>query len=253
MKPTILFEDENIIAINKPAGLVVHAGVNVTEETLADWIEENFKALKEVGEVYRDELGNEFPRPGIVHRLDKDTSGVMILAKTQNSFEEIKKRFQKHQVKKEYHAFVHGAFTKERGMVSLPITRSRRDFRKQTTGSGRGEPRNAETDYIVMSKCGEKSSFVRFFPKTGRTHQIRVHAQSIDHPVVGDSTYAPKKRHILGFKRLALHSYRLEFPFHTKENPYSFIAPHPQDFLEAMESCDAQICKELVSRGILAQ
>ena len=127
MDPKVLYEDDYIVAIDKPSGLVVHSGVG-TGVTLVDWILEHYPSMRDVGEQESDLL-----RPGIVHRLDRETSGVMVLAKNQEVFDTIKKHFQKGKVEKEYHAFVYRKPKNLRGTVSLPLGKSRADFRKYAT------------------------------------------------------------------------------------------------------------------------
>ena len=233
-EPAILYEDDHLLAINKPSGLVVHGGVGVDEsETLAGWIMHRYPDIADVGE--RGE--GEPRRPGMPHRLDKGTSGVMIIAKRQDVFVTLKRHFQKGQVQKEYHAFVHGAPKQDRGTITLPLGRSAGDFRKRSARSIRGQKRDACTEYVVESRCGD-AAFVRFYPKTGRTHQIRVHAQALQSPIIGDALYAPRRPPLLGFSRLALHAYRLSLSTHlTDGETLDLIAPYPDDFREAHEQC----------------
>lgn len=237
MEIEIIHEDENILAINKPAGLVVHHGVGV-QESLVDWILQNYPEMKDVGEPLIGEGGETILRPGIVHRLDKETSGVLLLAKNETAFKTLKKHFQKGKIGKEYHAFVHNKPRKIRGTVDLAIGKSRSDFRKRSVlASSRGVRREARTEYVLVSRCDEDTSFMKFFPLTGRTHQIRVHAQSLQTPVVGDSLYAPKKDYKLGFSRLALHAQRLTIHTHQQEEQTDIIAPYPPDFEMALKKC----------------
>ena len=237
MNPEVLYEDNYIVAIDKPAGLVVHSGVG-TDVTLVDWILEHYPAMKEVGEQEGSLL-----RPGIVHRLDKGTSGVMILAKSQEVFDTLKKHFQKGKIEKEYHAFVYGKPKSLRGTVSLSLGKSRADFRKYAVRNTRGEVREAWTEYVVVGSCKGQSSFVRFYPKTGRTHQIRVHAQSLHTPIVCDSLYAPSHEPALGFSRLALHSRRISLFTHQYPKTLHLTAPHPDDFMHAFSLCDTDVQK----------
>ena len=236
-KPTVLFEDESIVAIDKPSGLVVHKGVN-TEETLADWILETYPEMASVGETYADEKGNDIQRPGIVHRLDKDTSGVMVLAKTQDIFLALKKLFQKGKVKKEYRAFVYGTHKRKRGIINLPIGRSEKRFNVRTTHNPRGAIRDAKTEYVIVGECGALASYVRFYPHTGRMHQIRVHAKALQIPIVADPLYAASREPILGFERLALHSHTITIPLYTKDKPIEVSAELPEDFQAALKHCE---------------
>lgn len=239
VEPVVLYEDEYIVAIDKPPGLVVHQGVG-TGKTLVDWIFDRYPEMREVGE-----SDCSLARPGMVHRLDKGTSGVMVLARQQEVFLTLKKHFQKGKVEKEYHAFVYGTPREVRGTVSLSIGKSRSDFRRFATRHTRGELRSARTEYVVVGSCTEGVSFVRFYPKTGRTHQIRVHAQSLHTPIVCDPLYAATKPEMLGFSRLALHSRRLSLQVHWYDDVLHLVAPHPADFLHALSFCDASVQKSL--------
>ena len=239
MEPEVLYEDAHIVAIDKPAGLVVHQGVG-TEETLVDWILERYPEMREVGE-----SDCQLLRPGMVHRLDKETSGVMVLARQQEVFTTLKKHFQKGKVEKEYHAFVYGEPRVARGTVSLSIGKSRSDFRRFSVRHTRGMLREARTEYVVVGSCTVGASFVRFYPKTGRTHQIRVHAESMHTPIVGDSLYAASQQPMLGFSRLALHSRRISLQTHWYDETLHLVAPHPPDFLEAFAYCDDTVQKSV--------
>lgn len=233
MIPTILYEDENVLAINKPTGMVVHFDGKTEEKNLTDWIVERYPEIKEVGEPSRDIKGNIILRPGIVHRLDRETSGVMLVAKNQDTFEFLKKQFQEHRVQKTYHAFVLGEIKEDDGVIDRPIGRSNKDFRMWSAQRGaRGELRDAVTEYTVLKRTKEWS-FVEARPRTGRTHQIRVHFKAIHHPLVGDLLYAPKSSFILGFKRLALHSYNIKFELMNGEIK-EVTAPYPEDFKRAV-------------------
>ncbi len=233
MEPTILYEDKEILAVNKPAGLVVHSDGKTKEPNLADWVLSKYPKLKEVGEPGRDASGNVIFRPGIVHRLDRETSGVMLIAKTQKSFENLKEQFQKHEVKKIYQAFIIGEIKTDKGTIDRPIGRSSQDFRKWSAQRGaRGELREAVTDYKVLARKNGYS-FVEAYPKTGRTHQIRVHFKAINHPLVADPLYAPSTENKLGFKRLALHSSQVTFT-DIKGSEHIVVAPYPPDFEHAI-------------------
>jgi 23S rRNA pseudouridine1911/1915/1917 synthase len=221
MEIKILYEDEYILALNKPSGLLVHSDGRSKEPTLVDWINENYPDLKEVGEDQILQNGEIIKRPGIVHRLDKDTSGVIIVAKTKEVHQFLKKQFKNRKAEKIYNALVWGNFSPDKieGIIDKPIGKSGNDFRKWSAEHGaKGELREAITKYKVLSQNND-FAYLEVRPKTGRTHQIRVHLKSISHPVVCDKLYAPSKicdgsGLCLGFSRLALHalSIKLELP-----------------------------------------
>jgi 23S rRNA pseudouridine1911/1915/1917 synthase len=178
-------------------------------------------------------------RPGIVHRLDRDTSGAMVVARTQEFFDFMKKQFQDHLVQKSYRAYVYGHMKHDTGVIDAPIGRSRTDIRQwSATRGARGNMREAITEYKVLARghdeAGEKYSYVEFRPRTGRTHQIRVHAKYMNYPIVGDALYAGKliDRGNLGFQRQALHACSLSFS-DEEENRHDYTASFPDDFLRA--------------------
>jgi len=230
---TILYEDEDVVVVNKPVGLIVHSDGKREEETLVDWVLTHCPQSREVGEPIILKTGEKILRPGIVHRLDRDTSGAIILVKNQESFEYIKKQFQDRDIAKEYHTFVYGVLPKKEGTIDRPIGRSRNDFRQWSAQRGaRGVLREAVTDF-VMVHTNKEASFVKVFPKTGRTHQIRVHFKAINHPVICDPLYAPKQKPLLGFTRLALHATYVEFT-NSKGELVKVEAPYPEDFVQAL-------------------
>lgn len=201
----VIYQDNDLVVINKPAGVSVHKGVAEKEETIADWLVEKFPEVKTVGDDSR-------LRPGIIHRLDKETSGVLIIARNQNSFEFIKKQFQRREVVKKYLALVEGELKKNKGVISLPIGKSQSDFRKKSAfANAKGGLREAITEYEIREKFSS-CALVEVYPKTGRTHQIRVHFKAIGNPVVCDSLYGGKKM-ICPFSlaRHFLHANFLEF------------------------------------------
>tara|TARA_B100000745_G_scaffold53689_1_gene31868 strand:- start:705 stop:1388 length:684 start_codon:yes stop_codon:yes gene_type:complete len=223
MNPTIIFEDTDILVIDKPAGLMVHDDGRTNERTLSDWVLKTYPKLQDVGEHWEG-----IPRPGIVHRLDKETSGVMVLAKTQKSFEMLKEQFKKRQIKKTYRAFVYDQFNEVRGEIDRPIGKSKSDFRKWSAQPGsRGLQREAHTAWEVLDTI-DTYTYLELKPTTGRTHQLRVHLKAIHHPIVCDALYASKRECGLNFKRLALHAHTITIGGNT------FKAPLPQDFKEAL-------------------
>lgn len=237
-EPQIIYEDSDILVINKPAGLVVHGDGRTEEYTLCDWILEKYPNIKEVGEPMTLNNGKVIYRPGIVHRLDRETSGAMVIAKNQESFDFLKNQFKDRDVHKTYMAFVYGHIKKDDETIDRPIGRSRSDFRKWSAQRGaRGEMRDAVTEYKVIErggKKGEEATFVEIKPLTGRTHQIRVHFKAINHPIVADYLYAPQLKSILGFERTALHARYLEIDCQDGEKR-QFEAPLPEDFNRALE------------------
>lgn len=244
MRLNILYEDEYILALDKPSGLMVHGDGRTEEDTLTDWINSNYPALSDIGEpmiLQRGKETLEVKRPGIVHRLDKETSGVILVAKTKESHQFLKEQFQKRLVKKVYNAVVWGKFGEENleGVVDKPIGKSPADFRRWSAEYGaKGELREAVTEYKVLTQGefeGEKFAYLEIRPKTGRTHQIRVHMKSISHPVVMDKLYGSKnslEKQTLGFKRLALHalSISLVLPNNTH---IQIESPLPEEFENA--------------------
>ncbi len=207
----VLFEDKDVLVIDKPSGLMVHGDGRSKEKTLADILVRDYPKMKNVGEPWKGEKEKQILRPGIVHRLDKETSGVLIIAKNQKSFEFLKTQFAGRNVKKIYRAVISGFMREDRGTISAPIGRSKGDFRKRIVG-GRGELREAVTMWRVLkrfTKGAKKYSYLEIFPKTGRTHQIRVHMKYTGHPVVGDDLYGSLKES-KGFDRLMLHALSLE-------------------------------------------
>jgi 23S rRNA pseudouridine1911/1915/1917 synthase len=242
LEPTILYEDDQMLAINKPAGLVVHYNGKTEEPSVVDWILKKYPELKEVGEPITLSTGEIIYRPGIVHRLDRETSGVLLIAKTSSAFEFLKEEFKERRVRKTYNAFVYGVFNEYEAKITKPIGRSKNDFRQWAVGrEARGEMRDAETEYTVLEKGkveGDGFSYVEVKPKTGRTHQIRVHFKSIHYPVVADRLYAPNRKTALGFKRLALHAHTIELDTPGREH-ITIEAPLPADFKKALKTLKA--------------
>ena len=232
MNIEILYEDADICVVTKPSGVTVHKDGFREEETLADWFAMAYPASAGVGEPLTLSNGTIVDRPGIVHRLDKETSGVIVLAKHQEAFLYLKDQFQNRIPKKEYRAFVWGKFKDEKGSITLPIGRSRGDFRKRSAEFGAKPPlRDAHTDYSVL-KNGKEYAYLALTPKTGRMHQLRVHLKAQSHPIICDRLYAPKKECVLGFERLALHAHRLSLTLPSGKEQ-TFEAPLPETFVSA--------------------
>lgn len=234
-KITILFEDEHIVAIDKPAGLMVHGDGKHDYPVVTDWFTERYPDSVNVGEEPIETDHGLITRPGVVHRLDRDTSGVMLLAKTDAGHAHLKQQFQNRTVIKTYAAVVYGQMKQDQYVVGVPIGRSR-NFGRWTAipKSLRGSTREAETEITVLERSdrGDGYSLVEAQPKTGRTHQIRVHLQYLNHPIVADPLYAGKRNvpeNNLGFDHLALHAQSITFE-NIDGDAVTTISPVPDDF-----------------------
>ena len=221
---TILYEDEDLVVIDKPPGLVVHPAAGHADRTLVNALLFHVKDLSGIG----GEL-----RPGIVHRLDKDTSGVMVIAKNDAAHRTLASAWR--EVKKEYLAIVYGKPKKERGTIDAPIGRDPRNRKRMAiVRSGRA----AVTDYAVVESL-RYVSLLRCILRSGRTHQIRVHLKHLGHPLIGDTLYSgpqwrgiPDKRvqkAIASFPRQALHAAKLTIPHPRTGEAMTFEAPMPED------------------------
>ncbi len=232
-EPEVLYVDKDIVVVNKPAGIKVHPdGVN-KDPCLTNWIIREYPETRKVGETIRSRSGEEIARPGIVHRLDRDTSGAVLVARTERVYEHLKSQFKKREIEKTYHAFVYGAVKKNRERIERPIGKSAKNFHLWSAQRGaRGHLRDAVTEYKVLTR-GEDVSFLQVSPLTGRTHQIRVHMKAVNHPVVCDPLYAPNRGSLLGFERTALHASGIKFKT-LKDESLSVKAPFPEDFQRAL-------------------
>ncbi|MBI4120905.1 MAG: RluA family pseudouridine synthase [Parcubacteria group bacterium] len=232
MEIPIVYEDEHLLAVNKPAGLLVHpsSGKGVGE-TVISWIEKHYPGLKDVGEPLTLSDGTVVSRPGIVHRLDKDTSGILLIAKSQKTYLELKRQFQEREVEKEYRAVVYGTMEHKEGVIDAPIARDKKDYRRRKVAVG---GREAKTLYTTLATT-DAYSYVSLFPKTGRTHQLRVHLKSIDHPVVCDPLYAPRRECPAEVGRLALHAFGLSIT-HPDGTRMRLEAPLPGELERFIQS-----------------
>ncbi len=236
----IIFENDNFLALNKPAGLMVHSdGKNNNEKNLADWLLENYPFLEGVGEDIFINENIKIKKPGLVHRLDKDTSGIILVAKNQDSFLFLKNQFKNREIKKNYKCFVYGKVKIESKIIKTNYGRSKNDFKKWTAHSKaiRGKVREAETYYEFVFGNND-FSFLSVYPKTGRTHQIRVHLKYDNHPIVSDFLYAGKKisknpENNLYFNRQALHAHKISFK-DLSGKLIELEAPYPEDFKKAL-------------------
>jgi len=209
----IIFEDDNIIVLEKPSNLTVHPTKPEQDNTLVNQLLAKYPEIKNVGD--------DPSRPGLVHRLDKHTSGLMVVAKNQKSFEHLKKQFaaaakslgepkQDRKVTKKYLALVHGQVKNDKGTITKSISFSKKDYKKRSALLDK-DSKPAITEYKVIKRF-EKYTLLEAEPKTGRTHQIRIHLHSIGHPIVGDKQYKFKRQVIpKDLTRQFLHAAALKF------------------------------------------
>ena len=242
MELPILYEDAEVVVIAKPAGLIVHSDGRTHEPSVAEWALARYPELRDVGEPWTSPQGEVILRPGIVHRLDRGTSGVMILAKTPAAYAFLKQQFGDRTTEKCYRAFVYGYPAKNAGVIEEEIVRIR--SMPPRWGIARAlekrKQRAAVTEWQVLSRgtdpaTGEKIAYLEARPKTGRTHQIRVHLKYINHPVVCDPLYAQGRPCLLGFSRPALHAASLTITLLSGQR-HTFEAPLPEDFAFALQT-----------------
>lgn len=226
----ILYEDPWIIVIDKPAGMIVHPGAGVNSGTLVNALLFHCKDLSQINGVIR---------PGIVHRLDKQTSGVMAAAKNALAQHHLSLQFKKRQVRKRYIALVHGIPGESQGVIDAPLGRHPKERKRISIHTRKA--RNAVTQWRIINRLGD-FSLLEVFPRTGRTHQIRAHLSSRGHPIVGDPEYCKAKWNqriadariretVSGLKRQALHSECLGFLHPENEEFVEFTAPIPDDMI----------------------
>lgn len=225
----VVYEDETLLVIDKPAGLVVHPAPGHDQGTLVHALLHHCRDLPGIG-------GRE--RPGIVHRLDKETSGIMVVAKTDQAHQRLSRQFKQHTIDRRYLALVCGSVNKKTGKIILPIGRDRLDRKKFSARTT--QPREAETHFVVRENF-KIATLLEVYPKTGRTHQIRVHMAHLGHPIVGDKSYGgrPGRSFEMAAGRHMLHAERLGFIHPTRNEQLVFSAPPPPDMqalLSALQS-----------------
>lgn len=247
MEPKVIFEDEEILVLDKPAGITVNKSeTTVGEMTVQEWVEKKLRV--ESGKLKIDEETDFYKRAGIVHRLDKETSGILLVAKTPDTFENLQKQFKERVVKKTYIALAHGKIDEETGEIRVPIGRlpwNRKRFGVLAGG------REAVTKFKVypfdelrakLKVNNEDLTLLEVYPETGRTHQIRVHLKYFGHPIFSDSLYAGRKtsrndRKLLN--RVFLHAAKISFHHPKTGESVSFESPLPkelQEFLDKLQS-----------------
>lgn len=223
----ILYEDDSLLVVDKPPGLVVHPGSGRTGGTLAAGLLFRFPELDGVGQA---------DRWGLVHRLDKETSGVLVVARTPESYAALTEMIRRHEVKRVYRALVYGVFTAPTGSIEAPIGRDpTRPTRRAVVPDGKA----ATTHYEVQAEYpGDDVTLLSVMLETGRTHQIRVHMAAIDHPVVGDKTYGQRKGKV-GSPRVFLHASNLEFVHPVTGIEISVESPLPDDLHAVLDDLDS--------------
>lgn len=233
MEIPILYEDDSLLVINKPAGIVVNRALTVKETTIEDWAQARHKEQL----VNDKEEEKDFSaRSGIVHRLDKETSGILLIAKTPAAFRQLQHQFKARVIKKTYLAIVHGKVVPAQGEIRAPV--GRLPWNRTRFGIVPGG-KEALTNYKsikhpVVNIKGKKEelTLLELYPETGRTHQLRVHLKYINHPVVGDYLYAGRKVSRADRRwapRVMLHAWKISFPHPVTNNQLAFAAPIPDD------------------------
>ncbi len=241
----VIFEDDFLIVLNKPADMIVHPGKGNYRGTLAGALQFHFDSLSDIAGSLR---------PGIVHRLDRDTTGVMLVAKNNQVHHRLSAQFERRDVQKEYHAITWRHISFESDFIETHVRVHPKHREKMIVCEPGGNARNASTYYEVLERFSpnpaNKFTYVKLFPKTGRTHQLRVHLKHIGHPIVADKMYGGRavlKRSDISpdiaesddaflIHRQALHAHRLQFEHPETGQPLSFEAPLPEDFQNTLDA-----------------
>lgn len=221
-QPSTICEEKNFIVVNKPAGWAVHAGGSVnTRETLTAWLLEKYPEIKTVGD-------DPKTRPGIVHRLDKDTSGVMVVARNKEGFEELKRLFKYRKIQKTYLALVGGRINKKSGVIDLAIGTLKRHGVKRTVREEFGKSMKPALTVFKTLEHFPGATLIEAKPKTGRMHQIRVHLAAMGHPILGDRLYGGAVSKVEGLPRQFLHAKSIAFSY-PEGKSFAFEAGLPED------------------------
>ena len=245
--PTVLYEDDAVVVVDKPSGMIVYPDGKHDYPALSGWLEEKFGMPARL----ESEAGAEGHLPQdegfhFVHRIDRETSGVLVIAKTAESHLFLKEQFQERDVRKVYRAFVYGIIKEDRGIIDRPIGNARGGKGPRSALRPHGHMRDALTTFKVLARAPDAVSsdetaaprqdkgvtYVEVRPKTGRTHQIRVHFSAIQRPIICDQLYAPTRPKMLGFERLALHALSLTITLPSGIEK-TFSAPLAPDFVRA--------------------
>lgn len=245
MNIKIIFEDDDFIVIEKPSGIVVNKAESAKDETVQDWAEKKLQIQNSEFRIQNEaqSLEEEFvSRGGVVHRLDKETSGILLIAKNPKSFENLKNQFKNRQIEKEYIALSHGEIKPKEGIIDAPV--GRLPYNRTRFGVLAGG-RDAVTKYKVITiyrlpSTNEMLTYLELFPKSGRTHQIRVHLKHINHPIFADPLYAGRKVSRNDRKylpRLFLHASKITFK-NMKDESVTFESALPQDLKNFLNVLD---------------
>lgn len=245
VEPKVLHEDQDVIVVDKPAGTAVHPGAGVRAESpLTEWLVARYPELVGIGE--------SAERPGLVHRLDADTSGVMVVARTAAAYTVLKSAFKTREVKKQYIALVEGRPEWETKLVDLAIKRGGHglfvarhpnDVAKLPADE-QADYRQASTEFRLRQRL-DGYTLLDAFPRTGRTHQIRVHLKAVGFPIVGDALYSPaasrkRAQETLGLERQFLHAAKLEFVHPTTGERVAYESPLPTDLQSVLDAITKQ-------------
>ncbi len=221
----VIFEDENILVIDKPSGVVVHPFDFSDEETVVDFLYAHSPAMFSINNSITLQDERIIPLGGIVHKLDRETSGVMVIAKNEPTFEALKKEFLNHATTKKYIALVEGVVEKDSYTIDAPLGRNKKEYKQSVNPiNPRGELRSAVTEVNVLQR-NSNTTLVELAPLTGRTHQLRAHMSYGGHPIVGDIAYGSTVKD----SRIMLHAYSLSFTLNGEEK--TFTAEIPVEFI----------------------
>ncbi len=235
MDVKVVFEDKDLVVLDKPAGMIVNkSDTTKGEKTVQEWVEEKFSIFNFQFSIDRE--SDFFKRAGIVHRLDKETSGIILVAKTREAFENLQSQFKERKVQKTYIALAHGKIEPVEGEINIAVGRlpwNRKRFGVLSGG------RESVTRYRVISNSQQDLTLVELYPKSGRTHQIRVHLQYIKHPIFSDPLYGGRKtsrndRELL--PRVFLHASKISFFHPATKKALSFESPLPEDLNKFLDS-----------------